>query len=57
MDVQNVFDKMLDHYQQTGSVMQNDLFVKEIADQFETGEIIDGILQFNQYLDEQRKVG
>lgn len=55
MSAEKVFRRMLDHYVVTGEVMKDVTFIKEIVLRFETAAIIDGLLQFNQYLDEERK--
>ncbi|MED4885042.1 hypothetical protein [Bacillus smithii] len=50
-----VFEKMRSHYLKTGQVMQNELFVKEIALKFDARDVIDGLMLFDKYLDKQRK--
>lgn len=55
MSAEKVFRRMLDHHIVTGEVMQDGTFIKEIVLRFETAAIIDGLLRFNQYLDERRQ--
>jgi hypothetical protein len=55
MDVQDVFEKMKSYYQNTNQIMQGNIFVKEIVTKHDTQDVIDGMMLFNQFLDNQRE--
>ncbi|MEH7122086.1 hypothetical protein V7127_02455 [Bacillus sp. JJ1773] len=55
MSAQIVFENMKSYYLATGQVMQNEEFVQRIASKFDTDKIIDGLMVFNKYLDDQRR--
>ncbi|WP_181444517.1 hypothetical protein [Bacillus sp. 03113] len=55
MSARSVYEKMKSHYLATGEVMRNELFVSQIASKFKTEHVIEGLMIFNQFLDEKRK--
>lgn len=55
MSSQIVFKKLHSHYQATGKIMQKEQFVEEIARQFPQKDVIEGLMVFNNFLDESRK--
>ncbi|WP_191991730.1 hypothetical protein [Bacillus aerolatus] len=55
MSENKVFHHMKMYYRATGRVMQGPIFIREVAMRFSKDEVVEGILLFNEYLDEQRK--
>lgn len=54
MSAEKVYKEMMAYYRITGRVMEQNVFVSYIAKKFETKDIIDGLIMFNDFLDEQR---
>ncbi|MED0665740.1 hypothetical protein P4T04_05330 [Bacillus badius] len=52
---ETVFGRMRFYHEATGRVMQGPIFIREIAMKFTQDEVIEGLLLFNEYLDEKRK--
>lgn len=52
---QEVFRKMKTYHKQTGKVLSGGKFVIEIVNKYPSEDVVDGLLLFNQYLDELRK--
>lgn len=57
MSAEQVYEEMMAYYRITGRVMEQNVFVSYIAKKFETKDIIDGLIMFNDFLDEQRVEG
>lgn len=57
MSGMNVFERLQDYYHKTEKIMQENVFQKEIATKHSQQEIVEGILMFDRYLDEQRERG
>lgn len=55
MSAEQVYEEMMAYYRITGRVMGQNVFVSYIAKKFETKDIIDGLIMFNDYLDERRE--
>ncbi|AJO24808.1 hypothetical protein QQ991_03135 [Weizmannia coagulans] len=55
MSAQAVFKQMRNHFLKTGEIMQGAEFTRKIAMRYDVDSVIDGLLMFNRYLDEQRK--
>jgi hypothetical protein len=56
VSAQVVFEKMKRHYLSTGNIMKGQQFICDIATKFRVEDVIEGIMHFNQFLDEQRGV-
>ncbi|REK58993.1 MAG: hypothetical protein C6P36_02850 [Geobacillus sp.] len=56
MSAQEVFEKMKRHYLATGNIMKGQQFICDIATKFYVEDVIEGIMHFNQFLDEQREM-
>lgn len=55
MSAEQVLEKMISHYQNTGRVMQKNTFIDSIGSKYNENDIIEGLLMFNDYLDERRE--
>lgn len=55
MSAEQVYEEMMAYYRITGRVMEQNVFVSYIAKKFETKDIIDGLIMFNDYLDDRRE--
>lgn len=51
----DVYDALVGHYEETGRVMNQTTFINLIATRTETDAIIEGVSQFNHYLDWKRQ--
>jgi len=55
MNENEVFVRMKFYHEATGRVMWGATFIREITLKFSKDEAIEGLLLFNDYLDQQRK--
>lgn len=55
MSAEQVLKTMVSYYQTTGRVMKEQVFVSSIGTKYDRQDIIQGLLMFDDYLDEQRE--
>lgn len=55
MSAEQVFEKLRIHFLSTGKVMREEKFKNEVVNKHKTNDVIEGLMIFNSFLDNQRK--
>lgn len=55
MSAEDVFNKMKSYHQQTGRVLSGGRFILEIVNKHDQRHVVEGLMLFNDYLDESRE--
>lgn len=56
MSADQVFHQMKFYHQETGRILSGGKFLLDIANKYPKDAVIEGLMLFNDYLDEQRNV-